>query len=217
MPPQLTADTGLDALTHAVEGFISTWHTDITDGLCLNAAREILINLPIAYEAAHQTDPKSEKHLRAREKMHLAATAAGLGFGNSMASIAHAMGHVLGSVFHLPHGRAVGLVLPYTLEFTLAQDTTRIELLSQSLGISPSAGDSGFALVKQLRDLSKLVGLPGSIQEAGVKEDDFLTQLDRLVDDAFNDTQMITSPRTPSFPELEKLYKYVYYGQPIDF
>ena len=149
--------------------------------------------------------------------MHLAATAAGLGFGNSMTSIAHAMGHVIGSVFHIPHGRAVGLLLPYTLEFTLQQDPGRIELLCQGLGISASSGNSGLELVDRLRGLSREIGIPGNIQEAGVEEDDFNSQLEKLVDDAFNDTQMITSPRTPSFPELEKLYKYAFAGQPIDF
>jgi alcohol dehydrogenase class IV len=217
MPPQLTADTGLDALTHAVEGFICTWHTDITDGLCLNAAREIFANLPLAYEASQTKEPDTDKHLKAREKMHLAATAAGLGFGNSMASIAHAMGHVLGSVFQIPHGRAVGLLLPYTLEFTLQQNPGRIELLSQGLGIVAPPGRSGFELVNHLRGLSHEVGIPGSIKEAGVAEDDFLSQMEKLVDDAFNDTQMITAPRTPSFPELEKLYKYAFDGHPIDF
>ena len=217
MPPGLTADTGLDALTHAVEGFINTWHTDLTDGLCLNAAREIFDNLPIAFDAAQTKGAKSEKHLKARGKMHLAATAAGLGFGNSMASIAHAMGHVLGSVFHLPHGRAVGLLLPYTLEFTQQQEPSRIERLSHGLGISAPSGKAGEKLVGRIRDLSREIGIPGSIQEAGITEKDFHSQLEKMVDDAFNDTQMITAPRTPSFPELEELYKYAFFGQPIDF
>jgi alcohol dehydrogenase class IV len=149
--------------------------------------------------------------------MHLAATAAGLGFGNSMASIAHAMGHVLGSIFDIPHGRAVGLLLPYTLEFTLQQDPGRIELLSQGLGITSSTGRSGHDLVNRLRELIKGVGAPGSIKEAGINKDDFFSQMEKLVDDAFNDTQMIPAPRTPSFPELEKLYEYAYTGKPVDF
>ena len=217
MPPGLTADTGLDALTHAVEGFINTWHTDLTDGLCLNAAREIFNNLPTAFEAAQRKGKKSEKHLKAREKMHHAATTAGLGFGNSMASIAHAMGHVLGSVFHLPHGRAVGLMLPYTMEFAMQQDKSRIELLSHGLGISAPPGKAGEKLVGRIRDLSREIGIPGSIQEAGINKKEFHSQLEKLVDDAFNDTQMITAPRTPSFPELEELFKYAFIGQPIDF
>ena len=130
MPPGLTADTGLDALTHAVEGFICTWHTDMTDGLCLNAAREIFQNLPVAYEASQSDRPGQDHFLQAREKMHTAATSAGLGFGNAMASLAHAMGHVLGSVFHIPHGRAVGICLPYTIEFAASGEANRISILA---------------------------------------------------------------------------------------
>jgi alcohol dehydrogenase class IV len=111
----------------------------------------------------------------------------------------------------------VGLLLPYTLDFTARQDTSRIELLNLGLGFSAPAGKEGEILAGRVRDLSQEVGIPGSIKEAGIEEEDFLAQLDKLVDDAFNDTQMITSPRTPSFQELEDLFKYAYYGQPVDF
>ena len=127
------------------------------------------------------------------------------------------MGHVLGSVFHLPHGRSVGLLLPYTLEFTAREDSSRIELLNQALGIPASGKESGRVLADKIRDLSREIGIPGNIRDAGINEEDFLSQLDKMVDDAFNDTQMITSPRTPSFPELENLYKYAFHGQPVDF
>lgn len=217
MPPHLTADTGMDAFTHAVEGFICTWHTDITDGLCLNAARDILQYLPLAYEASQADNPDQEHFRRAREKMHNAATSAGLGFGNAMASIAHAMGHTLGSIFHLPHGRAVGLLLPYTIEFTANTDPSRIKTLAGALGIQYPEGKAGEVLANQIRDLSREIGLPGAIANTGIKEDDFTSQLEKLVDDAFNDTQMITAARTPSFQELEQLYMYAYHGQPVDF
>ncbi|MGC9349936.1 MAG: iron-containing alcohol dehydrogenase, partial [Anaerolineae bacterium] len=109
MPPQLTADTGMDALTHAVEGYTCAWHTEMTDGICLQAVRLIFEHLPKAYANG---DDRA-----AREHMHNAATLAGLGFGNAMASMAHAAGHALGAAFHVPHGRAVGLLLPYTIEY----------------------------------------------------------------------------------------------------
>lgn len=217
MPPHLTADTGMDALTHAIEGFICTWHTDITNGLCLNAARGILQYLPQAYEASQSENPDQDHYKKARGKMHNAATSAGLGFGNAMASMAHAMGHTLGSIFHLPHGRAVGLFLPYTIEFTAQHAPQRIEELAAALGIQTPKGKAGQALVSRIREVSQVIGLPGKIADAGIDEGEFNSQLDKLVDDAFNDTQMITAARTPSFQELEQLFKYAYHGQPVDF
>jgi len=218
MPPRLTADTGLDALTHAVEGFICTWHTDITDGLCSNAAREILHYLPTAYEASQADNPNQEHYQLAREKMHNAATSAGMGFGNAMASLAHAMGHVLGSVFHIPHGRAVGLCLPYTIEFAFKGDgKDQIATLAQTLGIQAPEKEIGKKFASMLRDLSIEIQNPLSLTELGIEKKDFEDQLDKLVDDSFNDTQIITAPRCPSFEELEKIFQYVYQGQPIDF
>ncbi|MFL7812747.1 MAG: iron-containing alcohol dehydrogenase [Anaerolineales bacterium] len=218
MPPRLTADTGLDALTHAVEGFICTWHTDITDGLCLNAAREVFHHLPKAYEASQADNPLQEEYLAARERMHNAATCAGLGFGNAMASLAHAMGHVLGSVFHIPHGRAVGICLPYTIEFAArGDDPSRIAELSQILGIKKGSSDPDRGLAAALRGLSREVENPLSLAELGLEEDSFQAQLEKLVDDAFNDTQIITAPRAPSYDELEKLFLSAFHGQPVDY
>jgi alcohol dehydrogenase class IV len=217
MPPRLTADTGLDALTHAMEGFICTWHTDITDGLCLNAAREVFKYLPTAYEASQSDKPDQEHFRQAREKMHNAATCAGLGFGNAMASLAHAMGHVLGSIFHIPHGRAVGICLPYTIEFAAKQDDSRISDFSQALGISAQGETSGDALASYIRDLLKITETPISLAGLGLDENKFESNLEKLVDDSFNDTQIITAPRPPSFEELEKIYRYAFRGQPIDF
>jgi alcohol dehydrogenase class IV len=218
MPPRLTADTGFDALTHAVEGFICTWHTDITDGLCLHAARDIFQYLPVAYEASQTDTPSQEHYQEAREKMHNAATSAGLGFGNAMASLAHAMGHVLGSHFHLPHGRAVGLCLPYTIEFaSRGEDPSRILLLAELLGIKGSKTNPGKSLADALRKLAVEIENPLSLAELSIKRDTFDQLLETMVDDAFNDTQIITAPRAPSYSELENLFEYVYSGKRVDF
>ncbi len=218
MPPRLTADTGLDALTHAVEGFICTWHTDITDGLCLNAAREIFKYLPVAYEASQSDNRNQERYQTAREKMHNAATCAGLGFGNAMASLAHAMGHVIGSVFHIPHGRAVGLCLPYTIEFaSRGDDPSRIAILAELLGIKGGKSGAGENLAAVLRDLAKSIGNPLDLEELGVEKNKYEQQLEKMVDDAFNDTQIITAPRAPSYQELGKLFEHAFNGQPVDF
>ena len=109
MPPGITSSTGMDVLTHAVEAFSCTWKNDFSDGLCLRAIQLVFEYLPRAV--------KDGQDMEAREKMHNAATIAGIGFTNSLTAMAHATGHSLGAVFHVPHGRAVGLLLPYTIEF----------------------------------------------------------------------------------------------------
>jgi len=214
MPPQLTADTGLDALVHAVEGYTCSWHTDMTDGLCLSAARDIFEYLPRAVAAGAD--------MEAREKLHNAATAAGLGFGNSMASLAHAMGHTLGALFHVPHGRAVSIFLPYTIEFAARDAPARFAELAGFVGqpreLPLHRGQEGArALAGRIRDLCRDIGNPTSVAEAGIEQAAYEAQLDKLVDDAFNDTQMLTAVRAPDYDELRRLFVYAYKGEAIDF
>ncbi len=213
MPPALTADTGLDALTHAVEGYTCAWHTDMTDGLCISAIRLVFEFLPRA--VADGSD------IEARERMHNAATCAGLGFGNAMASMAHAMGHTLGAIFHIPHGRTVGIFLPYTIEFAACAAPDRYAELAESVGCHSDAGEGktevALALAKCIRDLCREINSPTSIAELGIYRTAFESALDKLVDDAFNDTSMVTACRGPSYDELRQLFLYAYEGRPVDF
>jgi alcohol dehydrogenase class IV len=156
--------------------------------------------------------------LEARERLHNAATCAGLGFGNAMASMAHAMGHALGAIFHLPHGRAVGICLPYTVEFAAREAPERFADLACFLHCATSAGEEGArALATALRDLYQQIGVPISLTEAGIERVAFEDHLDKLVDDAFNDTQMITAVRSPSYEELRRLFGDVYEGRAVDY
>ncbi len=210
MPPRITADTGLDALVHAIEGYTCNWHTDVTDGLCVGAARLILENLPRAV--------MNGADMEARTRMHNAATCAGLGFGNAMASMAHAMGHVLGSVFHVPHGRAVGLFLPYTIEFAAREAPERFAHMAALLGRTNVGGEPGArALAACLRDLMRGIGNPTSVAEAGIDSAAYEAQLDKMVEDAFNDTQIITAARAPAYEELRQIFLYAYDGRLVDF
>ena len=134
-----------------------------------------------------------------------------------MASLAHAMGHVLGSVFGIPHGRAVSICLPYTIEFAAGEEPSRISDLASVLGIQISNADVGRQFSAAIQDLLKITETPLNLKDLGINGDDFDSQIDKLVDDSFNDTQIITAPRTPSFQELEKIYRYAFRGQPIDF
>jgi alcohol dehydrogenase class IV len=210
MPPRLTADTGLDALTHAVEGYTCAWHTDLSDGLCVHAVRLIFQYLPRAV-----TDGSD---IEAREKMHNAATCAGLGFGNAMASMAHSMGHTLGAVFHIPHGCTVGIFLPYTIEFFAREAPERFAELATLVGVSDAGGEQGArALAGRIRDLCREIGNPISVNEVGIERADYEAQLDKLVDDAFNDTTILTAARAPSYDELRQLFLYACEGRAVDF
>ncbi len=162
LPAQITADTGMDALTHAVEGYTAHWHNDFSDGLCLKAIQLVFDYLPRAWQKGND-DPE------AREKMHNAATIAGLGFGNSMAAMAHALGHSAGALLPIPHGRAVGLFLPYTIEFTVrGYLPTRYADIARFLGLP--AGDEAEAaasLSAAIRDPARVRIRPANLAAGG--------------------------------------------------
>jgi alcohol dehydrogenase class IV len=213
MPPQLTADTGMDALTHAIEGYTSTWHNDFSDGLCLTATKLIFDYLPQA--VANGDNPA------AREKLHNAAAIAGLGFINSMCSLAHALGHSLGGLFDIPHGRAVGLLLPYTIQFNAndATASTRYRQVAAFLGLPATTETEGAAsLVAAIRQLAADIGQPQTIAEAlQISAAAFEQQLDTLVDHAESDTQIVTAPRAPTTADVRNLFLHAFHGKNIDW
>lgn len=212
LPARLVADTGLDALTHAVEGFTTTFHHDFSDGPCVLAARLVLDHLPRVYLSG---DADSRAHLQN------AATIAGLGFGNAMAGLAHGMGHSLGAVFHVPHGRAVALFLPYTIEYC-ANDAesglTRYAELARFLSLPcDHEAIAAAALVQTIRALEEQVGQPRTIAETGISRADFEQALDLLVDNALNDSQTVMATRVPESGDLRRLFWAAYDGLTVDF
>lgn len=213
MPPQLTADTGMDALTHAIEGYTSTWNNDFADGLCLKAVQLIFQYLPRVM--ADGTDTV------AREKMHNAAAIAGLGFINSMCSLAHALGHSLGAVYNLPHGRTVGLFLPYTIQFNSrgSDDQPRYHDIAAFLGLPAATPQQGAdSLVQALRRLATTIEQPLSIRQAAeISPAEFEDSLDKLIENAESDTQIITALRSPSSEDIRSLFLYAYQGKDVDW
>lgn len=211
LPPDLTAATGMDALTHAVEGFTSSWANPFSDALCLHAARLILTYLPRAVRQGSR-DPQ------AREMMAIAATMAGLGFGNSMAALAHALGHSTGALFGVHHGRIVGLFLPYTVEFTGPYGDGRYQELARYLDL-PATDDvtAAQALATAVRQLAAQIHMPLSLQEIGITREALAQSLDRLCDLAETDPTIVTSRRVPSRDELRRLFLYAYEGRSVDF
>lgn len=210
MPPRLTADTGLDALTHAVEGYAGSWANDFTDGVCVKAAQLILEYLPRAYEDGAD--------LESRARMANAATLAGLGFGNSMAGLAHSLAHALGGVFHTPHGRAVGLFLPYTVDYAARENPARYAEMARCLGL-PARSDAEGAntLVRTIRDLLEKVDHPMNLKEVGIQRKAVEERMDKLVENAENEATTVVHPRIASSEEVERLFWYAYEGGEIDF
>lgn len=210
LPPEQTADTGLDALTHAIEGYTSAWRNDFSDGLCLKAAQLIVAYLPRAYADGGDTE--------ARLHLHNAATIAGLGFGNSMTGLAHAMGHALGARFGTPHGRAVSLCLPYTIQFIANAGGSRYAEVARFLGLPAENDQIGAAsLAAAVQNLRRGLGQPGSIAELPVAAEAMAEALPALVALAEADTDLVTSPRLPDNDELRKLFEYAYDGREVDF
>jgi alcohol dehydrogenase class IV len=210
MPPRLTADTGMDALTHAIEGYASAWGNDFSDGLCLKAADLIFHYLPRAYEDGADGE--------AREKMANAATLAGLGFSNSMAGLAHSMGHALGGLFHTPHGRAVGLCLPYTMEYAAAENPRRYSEMARYLSLpADSEAQGATSLVQAVKGLLERLEQATTLEQVGIERDGLAGHLESLVDNAANEATTVVHPRIPSVDELEHLFLCAYDGREVDF
>jgi len=213
MPPQITADTGMDVITHAIEGYVSTWGTSITDGPGLIATRQALEYLPKAY--------KNGNDLEARKEMMYAATLAGMSFGNSMAGLGHSTGHALGAIFHIPHGRTVGLFLPYTMEYLIngSEETTAkyAEMARFCRLASGSDKDCAKALVAKVRALAKEIGQPLSVKDCGIDKAKFEQSIPGLIERALNEVMTITVTRVPGEEDLGKIFRYSYEGKSVDF
>ena len=210
MPPQITADSGMDALTHAVEGYTCAWKNDFSDGLCIKAIQIVFQYLSRAV--------KDGNDMEARERMHNAGCIAGIGFINALSSMAHAAGHSLGALFHVPHGRAVGLFLPYTIEFIgEAREELWAEIAYAIRLQVPEGKRAATVLAEAIRGLASEVNQPLSIKETGISLDSFNKAMEKLIDNVMADGSLIVSARIPSVAETEKFFGYVYEGKSIDF
>jgi alcohol dehydrogenase class IV len=210
LPPSITADTGLDALTQAIESHSSTWHNDFSDALCVHAVKLICEYLPRAFADGSDRE--------AREHMHNAATIGGVGFGNSQATLAHAMGHALGALFRVPHGRSVALFLPYTMEFAVNNESDRYSDIALALGLpARDAREGAVNLIATIRELEAKLHQPQSISELGITAEAYANAMPELIAKAEIDTQIVTSPRIPDTDELRRLFEYAYEGKSVDF
>lgn len=213
LPRNLTAYTGMDALTHAVEAFVSSWKNDFSDGCSLKAVQIIFEWLPRAVE--------NPDDLEAREKMLVAANLAGMAFSNSQVALGHSLGHSMGAVLRLQHGLAVGLALPNTIEFNINEGDEAAKnyaQLTRLLGVTlknPVKAAKKFA--EMVRDLMDRVGSPTSLKAAGVKKKDFKAALNQLVEFSMMDAAITMNPRNFESSTLRRIYEYMYDGTSIDF
>lgn len=212
LPRQLTADTGIDVLSHAIEGYTSNWANDFTDGLCLQAAR-----LVFGYLSRAVTSGGSD--LEAREKMANAATLAGMALGNSQVALAHAMGHSAGAIFTgIPHGRITAVFLPATIEFVSNGGVGRYRDLSVALGLPASDEPMAAAsLAKATRELMSAIAQPMSMEGAGISNSEFEKALPQMCEHVDMDINTLMSRRVPETEEIERLFRYAYRGKSIDF
>ena len=221
MPQSLTAWGGIDALSHAVEAYVSVLATSYTNGHCLQSIRMIFNWLTISYEQGAE-NPKG------REKMHNAATIAGMAFANAFLGLCHSMAHKLGSEFHLAHGLANGLLLSYIIRYNATNNPTKqaafpqyeFPMATQRYGEiadrlqlkGKSEEEKVISLIHAIDALKKSVGIPSSIKDAGVPEEIFLAKLDQMSEDAFDDQCTGTNPRFPLISEIKEIYLRAYYG-----
>ncbi|HEY54634.1 MAG TPA: iron-containing alcohol dehydrogenase, partial [Caldilineae bacterium] len=195
------------------EGYLSTFRNDFTDGICLKATQLVFEYLPRAYQEPHDVE--------AREHMANAATLAGLGFINSWASLAHAMGHAFGGFFKIPHGRSVSLCLPYTLEYMAKEpELTRFRDIAHALRLPEGDADeptAAKAVIAAIRDLHRRVDQPLTAQDMGIDRGDYERKLELLCEFAEGDGTFISGVRIPEREDLERLFLSMYDGQTVDF
>lgn len=209
MPPKLTASTGLDALVHAVEGMFSNMASDFTDALNLHAIKLIINYLPLAVG-------EGADDINVREKVHYAASIAGLALGHSICAIAHSCGHSLGAIYHFQHGIAVGLMLPYVIEFNKPTSAKKYEDILNNINVSVN-DDATKTLANLIRDFLKKVNVPITLKELGISKKEWDQNLEKLVSFANTDFTKLINPRTTSEEDFRKIFEYAYEGKPIDF
>jgi acetaldehyde dehydrogenase / alcohol dehydrogenase len=217
VPKHVTADTGIDVLTHAIEAYVSVLANDFTDGLALKAIQLVFEYLPKAYR-----DGDDEL---AREKMHNASTIAGMAFANSFLGINHSLAHALGAEFNIAHGRANALMLPHVIRYNAQKPNKfmtypkyehfiadqRYAEIAKMLGLPAATTEEGVeSLVQAIIKLIVELELPTSIEEAGINKSEFERKINVLAERAFDDQDTIANPKQPLVAELAQIYRQAY-------
>ena len=220
LPKSVTADTGMDVLTHALEAYVSVMASDYTDGLAEKAVELVFEYLREAYEHG---DNKI-----AREKMHNASTIAGMAFTNAFLGINHSLAHKIGAEFHLPHGRINAILLPYVIRYNSTKPTKFVSFpkyeyfiadekyakMAKRVGLKADTKEEGInSLIEAIKKLNEDLNIPKSFKEAGIDENEFMAKVDLLADRAFEDQCTTANPRVPLVSEMKTILIDSYYGK----
>ena len=221
-PKGLTAASGIDAMTHALEAYAAMLATDYTDSLAIGALKNIFEYLPRCYDNG-PNDPE------AREKMANASTMAGMAFANAFLGVCHSMAHKLGAFHHLPHGIANALMIDEVMRFNASETPAKMGTFPQydhphtlaryaevasALGIKGKTDEEKLnSLIAAIDELKEKVGIKKTIRDYGIDENDFLSRLDDMVEQAFDDQCTGANPRYPLMSEIKQMYLNAYYGK----
>ena len=219
-PKGLTSASGIDAVTHCLEAYASMMATEYTDGLALRSIKTIFEYLPTAYE--------NGQDVVAREKMANAATMAGMAFANAFLGVCHSMAHKLGAFFHIPHGIANALMIDLVLRFNASETPVKMGTFPQysyphtlrryaevaeNLGLGGNSDEEKLEnLIKAIDELKEKIGIKKTIRDYGVDEQEFLSKLDEMSKQAFDDQCTGANPRYPLIEEIKQMYLEAYYG-----
>ncbi|MBR6913700.1 MAG: bifunctional acetaldehyde-CoA/alcohol dehydrogenase [Treponema sp.] len=217
LPPKIIADTGMDVLTHATEAYVSTLANDFTDGLCIQAIKTVFKYLEPSYKAGFKG---AEPNPEAKEKMHNASCLAGMAFANAFLGMNHSMAHKIGGEFHVPHGRANAILLPFTIRYNGTQPdklstwpkynyykaAERYAELARMLGLPASTTEEGVeSYAKACGELGKRLGIAMNFQSQGLDEKEYLAQVDKLAFLAYEDQCSPANPRVPLVEDMKQI------------
>ena len=208
MPKSLVANTGMDALTHAIEAYVSNARNPITDALAMKSIEMVVANLYDSFEGKNQ----------ARKDMHVAQNLAGMAFSNAILGIVHSMAHKTGKIFDIPHGLANAIYLPAAIQFNAKTAKYTYADIARRLGLVGNTEDELVeSLVKLVKDLRNKMGMANSLKEFGISEEMFRENLDSIAETSVADPCTGTNPREISVEEMKNLFEAVYYGEDVNF
>ncbi|WP_027700886.1 iron-containing alcohol dehydrogenase [Metaclostridioides mangenotii] len=208
MPAKLTAHTGMDALTHAIEAYVSTMATAFTDPLALEAIEMVDENVMNSYKGDSN----------ARELMHYAQCMAGMAFSNALLGIVHSMAHKTGAVFHIPHGCANAIYLPYVIDYNKKECADRYVKIAKRLNLKGNSDDELIdALTDKIKDLNKSMDIPATLKDYGIDEAKFKEKVELISERALEDACTGSNPRKIDKENMVKLFNCIYYGEKVDF